>query len=80
MKETQKLDMAGLEERKLREIEHSKRRRELLQGFERHLDVNRTTDMDDVEGMIRDKDAFEYHFSNTKFYSVVHSSEKYQYD
>jgi ubiquinone/menaquinone biosynthesis C-methylase UbiE len=69
----------GLEERKLKEIEHSKRRREILQGFERHIDIDRTGDSMDKEAMIRDEKSFKYHFSNTKFYSITHSSEKYQY-
>ncbi len=69
-----------LDERKVREIEHSKRRRELLQGFERHIHINRTGDIKNIDAMIRDKNLFNYHFSNTKFYSIVHSSEKYQYD
>ena len=74
------LDKENMEARKLKEIEHSKRRRELLQGFERHVHVNRTSDVSNVGAMIRDKDLFEYHFSNAKFYSIVHSSEAYQYD
>lgn len=69
-----------MEERKLREIEHSKRRREILQGFERHIDINRTGSVNNIDSMIRDKDLFNYHFSNTKFYSIIHSSEEYQYN
>lgn len=69
-----------LEERKIKEIEHSKKRREILQGYERQIDINRTGDIDDINSMIREKDAFKRHFSNIKFYSIVHSSEEYQYD
>ena len=68
-----------LEDRKIKEIEHSRQRREILQGFERQIDVNRTEIMDNIDSMIRDKEAFNEHFSNTKFYSIIHSSEKYQY-
>lgn len=71
--------LENLEERKLKEIEHSKRRREILQGFERHIDIDRTGDSIDKEAMIRDEKEFNYHFSNTKFYSITHSSEEYQY-
>ena len=73
-------DLENLEERKLKEIEHSKRRREILQGFERHIDINRTGDVNNIDSMIRDKDVFNCHFSNTKFYSIIHSSEEYQYN
>ena len=69
----------NLEKRKLEEIEHSRRRRKILQGFERHIDINRTDDIKNIDSMIRDKDLFNYHFSNTKFYSIIHSSEEYQY-
>lgn len=69
-----------LEERKLKEIEHSKRRRQILQGFERHIDINRTGDVDNIDTMIRDKDDFEYNFSNVIFYSIIHSSETFQHD
>jgi ubiquinone/menaquinone biosynthesis C-methylase UbiE len=72
--------LGSLEERKLKEIEHSIRRREILQGFERHIDINRTEDVNNIDSMIRDRDAFNYHFSNTKFYSIIHSSEEYQYN
>jgi len=70
----------NLEERKIKEIEHSRRRRKILQGFERHIDINRTEDMNNIDSMIRDKDLFNYHFSNTKYYSIVHRSEEYQYN
>ena len=72
-------DLGELEERKIEEIVHSKRRRELLQGFERHVDVKRIEEIVNVESLVRDDDAFRYHFANAKFYSIVHSSEEYQY-
>ena len=79
MKPNEKSPLANLEDRKLKEIEHSKKRREILQGFERHIDINRTDSSVKVEDMIRDGESFNYHFSNTKFYSITHSSEEYQY-
>ena len=69
-----------LEDRKLLEIEHSRKRRIILQGYERHSDTHKIEEANDLDSLIRDKVAFEYHFSNIKFYSVTHSSEKYQYN
>ncbi|MDL2122035.1 MAG: class I SAM-dependent methyltransferase [Deltaproteobacteria bacterium] len=69
-----------LEERKLKEIEHSQRRRSILQGFERHSDTHKSEKANNLDSMIRDQKAFNYHFSNIKYYSITHSSEKYQYD
>lgn len=74
------MNLENLEKRKLEEIEHSRRRRKILQGFERHIDINRTGDVNNIDLMIRDKDLFNYHFSNTKFYSIINSSEEYQYN
>lgn len=73
------LDLEILEQRKLKEIEHSKRRREILQGFERHIDTNKLEEVDNLDSMILDKDAFNYHFSNMKFYSITNRSEEFQY-
>ena len=73
-------DEPELEERKIKEIEHSRVRRQILQGFERHSDTHSSEESQDLESMIRDKDAFKKHFSNIKFYSVTHLSEKYLYD
>lgn len=67
-----------MEERKLKEIEHSRIRRRILQGFERRSDTNKTEENKDLDIMIRDEQAFRYHFSNTKFYSITQSSEAYQ--
>ena len=71
---------AVLEERKIKEIEHSKCRRTILQGSERRTDTHRTEQASDLDQLIRDQKAFEYHFSNIKFYSITHLSESYQYD
>jgi len=69
-----------LEERKIKEIEHSRQRRRILQGFERHSDTHKIEEVDNLDSLIRDKDDFKYHFSNIKFYSITHSSEEYQYN
>jgi ubiquinone/menaquinone biosynthesis C-methylase UbiE len=73
-------DIDNLEKRKLDEIEHSRRRRTILQGSERHSDTNKTEQASDLDHLIRDKDAFDYHFSNVKWYSITHASETYEHD
>ena len=73
------MDVSSLEDRKLKEIEHSRVRRTILQGFERRSDTNKQEEASDLGNMIRDHDAFEHHFSNAKFYAITHLSEKYQY-
>src|SRR5688572_20736199 len=75
----QGIDVTALEERKLKEIEHSRVRREILQGFERHSDTNKQEEFSGLKDMIRDESAFNHHFSNAKFYSITHLSESYQY-
>jgi ubiquinone/menaquinone biosynthesis C-methylase UbiE len=68
-----------LEERKLKEIEHSRRRRSILQGFERSTDTN-PDETAALDTLVRDREAFEEHFSNMKFYSVATESEQYLHD
>jgi len=68
-----------LEERKLKEIEHSRKRRSILQGFERHSDTGKSERVENLESVVLDKDAFDYNFSNMKFYSITNKSEKFQY-
>lgn len=68
-----------LEERKLKEIEHSRKRRSILQGFERHSDTNKSGSIENLESMILDKDAFDHNFSNMKFYSIADKSEEFQH-
>ena len=68
-----------MEPRKLKEIEHSKKRREILQGFERIADTHAASQVENLEELIQDKEQFEYHFSNMKFYAVVVESEKYKH-
>lgn len=72
-------NVENLDERKLKEIEHSRKRRNILQGFERHSDTDKSEKVENLEFMILDKDAFDYNFSNMKFYSITNKSEEYQY-
>jgi ubiquinone/menaquinone biosynthesis C-methylase UbiE len=69
-----------LEDRKLKEIEHSRRRRSILQGYERQSDTNVADEATELETLVRDREAFEEHFSNMKFYSVAKESEQYLHD
>lgn len=68
-----------LEERKLKEIEHSRMRREVLQGFERIADTHAAAQVGDLNELIKDKERFDYHFSNMKYYAVVEDSEAYKH-
>jgi SAM-dependent methyltransferase len=68
-----------LEDRKLKEIEHSRKRREVLQGFERVADTHAASQIDNLDELIKDKAKFDYYFSNMKYYSVVKDSEDYKY-
>ena len=74
------MDEILLEERKQKEIEHSRQRREILQGFERLADTHAAEQVDDLSELVRDKEKFNYYFSNMKFYSVTAKSEKYKHD
>lgn len=64
-----------LEERKLKEIEHSDQRRSIVKGFEYQTDTSTGAD---VEELVMDKDAYDQHFSNMKFYSITKSSFAYR--
>lgn len=69
-----------MEERKLKEIEHSKKRREILQGFERISDTHVAQQAENLDELIADKEKFDYYFANMKYYSITGSSEKYKHD
>ena len=69
-----------IESRKLKEIEHSRKRRQILQGFERIADTHAASQAGDLNELIKDKVKFDYYFSNMKFYSIVVSSEKYKHN
>ncbi len=72
-------NLEKLDERKLKEIEHSRKRRSILQGFERHSDTDNFERAENLESVILDRDAFDYNFSNMKFYSITNKSEEFQY-
>jgi 2-polyprenyl-3-methyl-5-hydroxy-6-metoxy-1,4-benzoquinol methylase len=65
-------------DRKQKEIEHSRKRREILQGFERISDTHAASQIEDLEELIKDKEKFNYHFSNMKYYSITGLSEDYK--
>ena len=69
-----------MEERKLKEIEHSKKRREILQGFERVSDTHSSQEAENLENLIKDKELFDKHFSNMKYYSVTKLSEDFKFN
>lgn len=79
--ETKKDSVIGhiSEERKREEIEHSRIRRSILQGFERLSDTAKSGEPCRPERYIHDKKAFKRNFSNMKFYSVTHESSACQY-
>jgi ubiquinone/menaquinone biosynthesis C-methylase UbiE len=68
-----------MEERKLKEIQHSRRRREILQGFERIADTHAAVQIENLDELIKDREKFDYHFSNMKYYAVTVASEDYKH-
>lgn len=60
-----------LEDRKLKEIEHSDQRRSIVKGYEYHTD---TSDEQKDDRFIEGSDEYAKHFSNMKFYSITKSS------
>lgn len=64
-----------LEERKLKEIEHSDRRRQIVTGYEYQTDASKD---DKKQEFIQDSEAYKQHFSNIKFYSISRSSFRYR--
>ena len=78
---TDNIDYSNLEERKLKEIEHSKIKRKILRGYERTADTHAISQVENLEELIKDvKKNFDYYFENMKYYSVTKSSEKYKQD
>lgn len=73
------MEQGQLEERKLKEIEHSRKRREVLQGFERIADTHAAAQVENLDELIKDKEKFDYHFSNMKYYAVTVTSEAYKH-
>jgi ubiquinone/menaquinone biosynthesis C-methylase UbiE len=64
-----------LEERKLKEIEHSDRRRSIVRAHEYKTDA---TSDEMVDKYVEGEEDFEQHFSNMKFYSITKSSFAYR--
>jgi ubiquinone/menaquinone biosynthesis C-methylase UbiE len=67
-----------MEARKLKEIEHSRKRREVLQGFERIADTHAAAQVGNLDELVKDKEKFNYYFANMKYYSVTRKSEDYK--
>ena len=61
----------NLEERKLKEIEHSDRRRSIVKAYEYHTDASPEQKSGEF---VADQKEFEQHFSNMKFYSISRAS------
>lgn len=74
-------DFSGkvMEDRKLKEIEHSRKRREILQGFERIADTHAAVQVENLDELIKNKEEFEYNFSNMKYYAITVASEDYKH-
>jgi ubiquinone/menaquinone biosynthesis C-methylase UbiE len=68
-----------MEKRKLKEIEHSKKLREIFQGFERISDTHANEQEKNIEDLIIDKELFNEYFSNMKYYAITKSSEEYKF-
>ena len=65
----------SLEDRKIKEIEHSDRRRKIVRAYEYHTDAS----PDGLkEKYITGESEFDQHFSNMKFYSISESSFAYR--
>src|SRR5881296_3457809 len=64
-----------IEERKIKEIEHSDRRRSIVRAYEYHTDASPGQLQREYVGR---EGEFEQHFSNMKFYSITQSSFAYR--
>lgn len=65
----------NLEERKVKEIEHSDHRRKIVRAYEYHTDAS----PDQLEEKyVEEKREFDQNFSNMKFYSITRSSVAYR--
>lgn len=64
-----------LDERKIKEIEHSDQRRSIVRGYEYHTDAAPGSD---EKGLVVDGQAYDKHFSNMKFYSIARTSFAYR--
>ena len=73
--DTEDQNPRNLEERKIREIEHSDRRRAIVRAYEYHTDASQDRL---EEKYIEGESEFEQHFSNMKFYSIARASFAYR--
>jgi ubiquinone/menaquinone biosynthesis C-methylase UbiE len=64
-----------LEERKIKEIEHSDRRRQIVTAYEYQTDASQE---DKNQAFIQDTEEYKKHFSNIKFYSISRTSFAYR--
>jgi SAM-dependent methyltransferase len=80
VEESKVTELGNLEERKLREIAHSRRRRTILRGYERQVGTWNGARAREAAQLIRDREGFEKHFSNMKFYSIAARSDQYYQD
>lgn len=64
-----------LEERKLKEVEHSDRRRSIVKGYEYRTDASPGTIQ---KKLVANQPAYAQHFSNMKFYSIARASFAYR--
>ena len=64
-----------LEDRKKKEIEHSDRRRQIVTGYEYFTDSSKN---DKKVNYVVNKEEYNEHFSNAKFYSITKSSFSYR--
>lgn len=64
-----------LEDRKIKEIEHSDRRRSIVKAYEYNTDASPEQKLGRY---VADQEEFEQHFSNMKFYSISRSSFAYR--
>ena len=51
----------------------------MLQGFERIADTHAAAQVKDLESLVKDKEKFDYYFSNMKYYAVTKASEEYKH-
>ena len=66
-----------MESRKIDEIKHSANRRQILKGFERNIALTNSGSKK-FSKFIKNKQLFNKHFSNLKYYSITRLSKKFQ--
>jgi SAM-dependent methyltransferase len=69
------IDLSKLDKRKLKEIEHSDRRRAVVRAYEYHTDAS----LAQLKGKyVKEEGEYKKYFSNMKFYSITRSSFAYR--